>query len=166
MQRIPTDRLTGPDHVARWGISARHHDRHLSAPSGTQYQQYSSRHTVPHVRYQFPPGNRRSTGSPEIFSAVPQLLGPAVRQESPSEPGTGIRIQTYWHEDLQVRRAVPSSGPGESASPMKERKRDTLRKKLKNAIRVVKDLGNPSHKQDSGDKDRREKIRRSISSPV
>lgn len=66
-----------------------------------------------------------------------------------------------------MRRAVPSSDPpGESADPMKERKRDTLRKKLKSVIQVIKDLGNPNHKQDSGDKDRREKMRRSISSPV
>lgn len=89
-------------------------------------------------------------------------MGPSLGR---SETEAGNRARTYWHEDLQERRTVPFVNLRESASPEKERKRDILRKKWKNVIQVIKDLGNGSHRGDAGD-ERRERVRRSISAPM
>lgn len=149
---------------------ARGYGRRYSASDGSQYRARNYGNAPFRGRYQLQHNDRNASLTELASPPMPVLLATRpVTRRGEMRPGLGRseseRARTYWHEYLQERRTVPFVNPLESAGPEKERKRDILRKKWKNVIQVIKDLGNRSHKGDAGD-ERRERVRRSISAPM
>lgn len=150
---------------------ARGYGRRYSAPDSSQYRAHSYGNAPFRGRHQLPHNDQHASRTELASSSVLLATRPVTRRgevrPSPgrSETEAGNRARTYWHEDLQERRTVFFVNPRESASPEKERKRDILRKKWKNVIQVIKDLGNHTHREDAGD-ERRERVRKSISAPM
>lgn len=152
---------------------ARGYGRRYSASDSSQYGARSYGNAPFRGRHQLPHNDQHASLTELASSSVPVPLAtrPVTRRGEVrpslgrSETEAGNRARTYWHEDLQERRTVHFVNPRESASPEKERKRDIIRKKWKNVIQVIKDLGNHSHRRDADD-ERRERVRRSISAPM